>query len=151
MKFRLGALLSVIVWVFCSSLIRRLEAVTDAASRIIEFTLTGCTTPSLCYHRSYISLPLRLLLRLFTVMSFPPPLPSIVCATVLVICRLNNRTAQAPEGRSTGKQRAQINKWCKLAKDVGGEKKKGGEKRKKRKKKKKSVKETGLEQGLVAP
>jgi len=59
MKFRSGVLLFVVVSVFCSSLIRRLEAVTDAASRIIEFNLTGSTTPSLCYHRSYISLPLR--------------------------------------------------------------------------------------------
>jgi len=54
--------------------------------------------------------PTKIIAALFTAMPFPPPLPSIVCATVFVICKLNNRTAQVPKGRSTGKERAQINK-----------------------------------------
>jgi hypothetical protein len=55
-----GAVLFVIVSVFCTSLLRRYQAcnkwyffyiiaVTDAPSRIIKFTITGFTTQSLCY------------------------------------------------------------------------------------------------------
>jgi hypothetical protein len=60
---------------------------------------------------------------------------------VFVICRLDYRTAQVTKGRSTGKERTQIKKWCKLAKGVKA----------KKKKKMKSVTQTGLEQGLGAP
>jgi hypothetical protein len=99
---RLGVLLFAVVSVFCSILIHRHEAVTDAASRIIEFTLTGCTTPSLYSHRSQISLPLRLLLRLFTTMSVP--LSSR--ATLFAVCRQIDRTAQ---GKRERKVRSDVN------------------------------------------
>jgi hypothetical protein len=118
MMFRLGALLFVIVSIFLSSIIRRLETVTDAASRIIEFTLTGCITPSLCSYRSLHIAPIKIpaaIIHLHVISPSPP----VDCLCYSVCCfRLNNRTSQLPKGRSAGKERAQIKKWCKLAKGV---------------------------------
>jgi len=84
MKFRLGALLFVVVSVFCSSLIRGLEAVADAAPRIIEFTLTGCTTPPLLPQIIHIA-PIKIIAAIIHRHVISPS-PPIDCVCYSVCC-----------------------------------------------------------------